>query len=777
VLAIPDRPPADELAARLDGFRAAGPVTGVYWLPALDVEAPIDELDLAGWREALRGRVKLLYATMRHLYEQVGGPGTFLVSATRLGGRHGYDEAGAVAPMGGAVSGFTKAFKRERPEATVKVVDFPVSRKTAALADLILAETLADPGAVEVGHVAERRWTVSLTETALPAETRTALGPESVFVVTGAAGSIVSAITADLAAASGGTFHLLDLTPEPDPHDPDVVAFASDKEGLKRTIFERLKAAGERATPAMVDRELARIERSHAALNAVRAVQAAGGEVHYHQVNLLDGAAVGAAMAQVREVSAKVDVLLHAGGLEISRKLPDKQPAEFDLVFDVKADGWFNLLHGLGDTPIGATVVFSSVAGRFGNNGQPDYAAANDLLCKWTSSLRTSRPATLGVAIDWTAWGDIGMATRGSIPTVMKAVGIDMLPAAAGIPIVRREVTLRESTGEVVIGGRLGVLTEEFHPAGGLDLSSGGPVEALLGAGTPLFGRPASFGVYRGLSLSATLDPARQPFLFDHQIDGVPVLPGVMGMEAFAEAARALYPELRVAALEEVEFLAPFKFYRNEPRTIEVAALFTVDGDDVVAHCRLIGVRTLAGQSEPQATVHFTGKVRLSATSPSLPKTKLPPRADRRVGSDDIYRIYFHGPAYRVLEAAWRAGTGSAGLMAATLPPNHVPEAAATATHPRLAELCFQTAGMWEIGTSGRMALPLHVDRVVFGGEPAKGRITAVATPVDGGFDVRVADDKGATLVDMRGYRTVPLPAPVPDDLSAPLRAAMGSEG
>jgi hypothetical protein len=37
-------------------------------------------------------------ATMRILYEQVATPGTFLVSATRLGGQHGYDDAGATAP-------------------------------------------------------------------------------------------------------------------------------------------------------------------------------------------------------------------------------------------------------------------------------------------------------------------------------------------------------------------------------------------------------------------------------------------------------------------------------------------------------------------------------------------------------------------------------------------------------------------------------------------------------------------------------------------------------
>ena len=79
---------------------------------------------------------------------------------------------------------------------------------------------------------------------------------------------------------------------------------------------------------------------------------------------------------------------MHAAGLEISHFLPDKPQAEFDLVFDVKADGWFNLLRALGDTPIGSAVVFSSIAGRFGNAGQTDYAAANDLLCKSVSQLR-----------------------------------------------------------------------------------------------------------------------------------------------------------------------------------------------------------------------------------------------------------------------------------------------------------------------------------------------------------------------------------------------------
>ena len=138
--------------------------------------------------------------------------------------------------------------------------------------------------------------------------------------------------------------------------------------------------------------------------------------------------------------------------------LPDKQPAEFDLVFDVKAEGCFHLLHALGEMPLGAVVAFSSIAGRFGNAGQTDYSAANDLLCKLCSSLRNRRAGTRGIAIDWTAWGEIGMATRGSIPKMMEAAGIDMLPPRIGIPVVRRELTAGGGAGEVVIGRRLGGL-------------------------------------------------------------------------------------------------------------------------------------------------------------------------------------------------------------------------------------------------------------------------------------------------------------------------------
>ena len=106
--------------------------------------------------------------------------------------------------------------------------------------------------------------------------------------------------------------------------------------------------------------------------------------------------------------------------------------------------------------------------------GQTDYSAANDLLCKITSNFRTTRPATRGIAIDWTAWGGIGMATRGSIPKVMESAGIDMLPPEAGIPVIRRELTAGGTRGEIVVGQRLGALLNEWDATGGWTRGSRG---------------------------------------------------------------------------------------------------------------------------------------------------------------------------------------------------------------------------------------------------------------------------------------------------------------
>ena len=207
---------------QLAKWTESGSIDGVFWLPGLDLEGPVTKISPTARREALHVRVKLLAATMRGLPES-----TFLVSATRLGGRHGYGDGGSLGVFGGAVTGFTKALGRERTETLIKAVDFGAEDQAdaAAVTQTLLDEAALDPGVVEVGHADGLRWAVALVERAAEHDAAREPDKDTVFLVTGAAGSIVSAIIIDLAAASGGTFHLVDLVGEPDRNDPDLGRF------------------------------------------------------------------------------------------------------------------------------------------------------------------------------------------------------------------------------------------------------------------------------------------------------------------------------------------------------------------------------------------------------------------------------------------------------------------------------------------------------------------------------------------------------------------------
>ncbi len=291
---------------------------------------------------------------------------------------------------------------------------------------------------------------------------------------------------------------------------------------------------------------------------------------------------------------------------------------------------------------------------------------------------------------------------------------------------------------------------------------------AALAATQPpmlMVGEVSAARLYGGLEAETTLDPKAQPFLYDHQIDGVPVLPGVMGTEAFAELASVTAPGYRVATIDNISLSSPFKFHRHQPRTLYLSAVTAPAGGDLVAHTSLRSVTQPKPELPPQVREHFTADVRLTQAERPTPTVSVTAPASgegRTVGRDDVYKVYFHGPAYQVLEKVQVTGDRSVGLMAENLPANTAPDGVASIMAPRLIELCFQTAGMWEILTKGMMALPAAIESVTTYRQPEEAngqRLTAYVTVRDGGqaFDAQVVDESGNLYVDMRGYRTAEL--------------------
>ena len=227
------------------------------------------------------------------------------------------------------------------------------------------------------------------------------------------------------------------------------------------------------------------------------------------------------------------------------------------------------------------------------------------------------------------------------------------------------------------------------------------------------------------------------------------------------------------------------KFYRDEPRTLTVTARIRPDGADLLAECRLEAERLLPGSDVPQRTVHFTGSVRLSARVPAPAGSRRRQLAKTRepavIAPSDVYRLYFHGPAYQVVGEAWQHDGAAVGRLAEHLPADQVPASAPTLLGPRLEELCFQVAGLWEAGREGRLALPAHVDRLSVLGDgwrPVTATpLVAIARPMPGA-DRRRSTARCSTRTDgsccgSTATARCRMPGPLAEDVRAPLRAVL----
>ncbi len=767
---------------KLQAWQHEGPIQGVYFLPALTVEPLLSEMNLDQWQAGLETRAMFLY----HLLRAIPGE-PFLICATRMGGIHGYTPEGASAPMGGAVSGFAKAIAWERPESLVKVVDFQPSLSESEIASRLLEETLRDPAVVELGWEGDQRFTILAEEQPISMQTELNLGERPVFLISGGSGGITAPVVKDLAAQAKGVFYLLSRTVLPERDLPALKLLKTNKEELRKHLYQELTTRGEKATPAQIEKRIESLERAAATLELLDAIEQLGGRAVYLPCDITQAGAVEQVIANILKTEGRVDVLVHAAGMERSRKLESKPFEEFASTIAVKADGFFKLYKALEQHSAlpKAIVAFTSVAGRFGNAGQTDYSAANDLICKLVSALRNQQPGIKAMALDWGAWAEVGMASRGHIPALMKRAGIDMMHPADAAPMVYRELVSGCVGGESVFAGSLGLLMQPRRPGTEIDvdaankaLTEGEPIHIMLS-------RMSGLDLYQGILLEAELNPNEEPFLKDHALNGIPLLPGVMGIEGFSIAAQHVASSLgshqgsfRVVKLEQVQFLAPFKFYRNEPRRITWKAQVVREQSGLVARVALESKRVVHTR-EDEIIQHFAGRVVLEPTRQKAETATVTPphwNGAYTVHAEDIYKLYFHGPAFQVLEGVQRSGDQVLGKLQKNLPP-FTAERQNMVTTPILVELCLQTAGVWEIGITGAMSLPRSIGSLrLYPIQPNGLPIYAEVHPHqdESGstcFDARVVDAKGNLFLEMTDYRTVALPYSVEEGLIQPLRA------
>ena len=765
----------------LQAWQTQGEVQGLFFLAPLANEKDFSAMQLQDWQNGLQADFYSLADVLRSLPAL-----KFLITATNFDGLHGLSTNGARNALGGAAAGFTKAIARERNGLLVKVVDFDSLSKPSLVAGRLVDETLSDPAVMEVGWEGNQRFTVILSSQELDPTPQKPLRKGAVFVVSGGTGGITAPVLSDLAGTTKGHFYLLARSPLPSADDADLKLLAEDEQKLKFSLVEKLSKNGKKATPAIIDRHIAALQRASATLKTIKVIEQSGGKVTYLVCDVSDTEAVQKTVQTILKQETQVDVLIHAAGIEKSRKLESKSLEEIQQIMDTKAGGFYNLFKAFEQAQRlpSSVLSFGSVAGRFGNSGQVDYSAANDLLTRLTSTIRREYPEVQAVTIDWGAWGEVGMASRGHIPELMKRAGIEMIQPAQAAACVRQELESGRS-GEVIIAGKLGMLEQESHPTAGLDVSlankaltSGNPIHIMLS-------RAGGFSLAEGILLEVDLDPTQEPFLRDHSLNGIPLLPGVMGIEGFAVAAQHVASALgsdkgafRVEQLADIAFLTPFKFYRDEARTITWKAQVVREAHGLVAHVSLESYVKRANNRVDHMQ-HFRGKVHLVPASQPMESCEGKPphwNGAYTVLAADIYKLYFHGPSFQVLEGVQKDGDTVLGKLNKQIP-SLTGDRQEMLSVPLLVELCFQTAGIWEAGQNGALSLPQSLAALRLYENKVNGvAIFAEVKPLqnkEGGlyFDARVIDSRGRVYLEIDHYTTSRLPYGVEKNLLAPISA------
>ncbi|ARX88097.1 hypothetical protein SMD44_07584 [Streptomyces alboflavus] len=139
---------------------------------------------------------------------------------------------------------------------------------------------------------------------------------------------------------------------------------------------------------------------------------------------------------------APLSAVVHAAGLGQDLMIDETGPEDFAEIVAAKTAGAAHLDDLLGDTPLDAFVLFSSIAGVWGSGGQAAYAAANAFLDGLAERRRAQGRAVTSVA--WGPWDGAGMAGDDDAAAHLRKRGLPVLRPESAIAALRHALDRRD---------------------------------------------------------------------------------------------------------------------------------------------------------------------------------------------------------------------------------------------------------------------------------------------------------------------------------------------
>ena len=250
----------------------------------------------------------------------------------------------------------------------------------------------------------------------------------------------------------------------------------------------------------------------------------------------------------------------------------------------------------------------------------------------------------------------------------------------------------------------------------------------------------------------ATVNGQSIPYLNDHQVDGLVVMPGAAYVEAGLAASQQVRGDARCT-------LVQLQFHQ--------ALMPTANGSDQIVHVELDQTSGEYGFYSRESAEHLNWQRNASGNifavsetdPPVIDRASVAGRCDERVNIEQLYeslatRGLSYGPYFQTIHQLQR-GPGEV-LARIELNPELDGDDEAYHLHPSLLDGCFQSL-IVTLERSNKFYMPVGIKRLTYYGKPGKalwchGRLTSV-TDEDLVGELQLFDDTGKVWVSVEGLR------------------------
>jgi acyl transferase domain-containing protein len=292
--------------------------------------------------------------------------------------------------------------------------------------------------------------------------------------------------------------------------------------------------------------------------------------VRYLPCDVADADQCEQALATVQNEFGRISGLIHGAGILRDNYLPQITAEEFTAVVNVKLQGADNLFQAAQGRGLRWFAAVSSVAAVNGNAGQAAYAAANRAMTAYLDLLQRQYPQIRCQALLLGPVEGGGMADTEELRALMRWSGYSYIHAREAAELFCREMARRDqAAGPVLFVRETPLVATAPVLRRAADEPDDNVENRSVNATMPLLDAVTFDWRNRSLVATRSVQAARDLWLPEHRplpMLKQPIVSGVMMVEMFAEAARALYPYLSLQGLRQVKFIDRIECPLAQPR-------------------------------------------------------------------------------------------------------------------------------------------------------------------------------------------------------------------